>query len=126
LGIAATAPSLSYTQTGESDSASSVRDDVDTGGMADESAWAAETLPMTAALVVNRLEAAASQAAKQLADMMSGELAWLGTIHPSVWLMCAVFVFMSHEYWTRRKAKWIWPEAGTPWSTGLADVVPAR
>ena len=48
------------------------------------------------------------------------------TVHPSVWLMCAVFIFMSHEYWTRRRAKGIWPDAGTPWSTGLADVVPAR
>jgi hypothetical protein len=119
-------PRLSHSQATEIAATSIAGDDNDTTGMADEPAMQAETLPMTAALALNRLEAAASAAAKQLADTLNAEFTWLGAIHPSVWLMCAVFVFVGHEVWTRRRAKGLWPEGGTPWSTALADVVPAR
>ncbi len=119
-------PQLSYSYLAETGDTSKVRVDSGTAGIADDAVLQAESLPMTAALVVNRLEAAASAAAKQLADTLNAEIAWLGTVHPSVWLMCAVFVIMSHEYFTRRRAKGLWPDGGTPWSTALADVVPAR
>jgi hypothetical protein len=116
---------LSYAEAAESGNRPNAGGDSVTG-MADEADLQPETLPMTAALVMNRLEAAASAAAKQLADSLNTELGWLSTIDPSVWLICALFVFMSHEYLTRRKTKPFWPDAGTPWSSALADVVSAR
>jgi len=125
-GSSDVAQRLSCTQAAETGATTSAGNEGSTAGMTDVDALQAETLPMTEALAVNKLEAAASAAAKQLADTLSAEFAWLGTIHPSVWLMCALFVFMSHSYWTRRRAKGLWPGGGTPWSTALADVVPAR
>jgi hypothetical protein len=98
----------------------------DMGGLGTVSDLAPEPeIPtMSAALVVNRLEAMVTQVARQLADTVNSQLGWLGTVNPSVWLLAAAFIFLSHEYRTRRRNLFSWPDAGTPWSTALADVVP--